>query len=194
MKVFTVSSGEVREGARVEEVKLESAGFSFFAVSVGEQGRGRKLANLPVERQACVADEKGNLKVLSAEVGKTKSGKPKMFAEKNAKNDRCIVVFRTKIGFRGGNFHTGDRMEAQAEKPEFLPFPGEILAKGYIAQGDAGRMGGGDQLIAVIPKNVVFRTAYSGRLYGSPQAHYYIYDGQKIIAVTWEERCNSDIF
>src|SRR5690606_19703593 len=32
---------------------------------------------------------------------------------------------------------------------EFRPFPGEILCEGVIAQGDAGRMGSGEQLVAV---------------------------------------------
>ena len=126
--------------------------------------------------------------------------------------EKCICIFRTKIGFRGGNSHTGDRKEEYwvpnwfwrsdllalgkelkerytkeeaisiveelnssyqwdaifERKLEFHPFPGEILCKGIIAQGQAGRMGSGEQLVAVMPRGVVFRTGYSGRLYGAP--------------------------
>jgi len=57
----------------------------------------------------------------------------------------------------------------------FHPFPGQVLVRGTIAQGAAGRMGCGEQIIAVIPAGKVFRTAYSGRLYGTPSAHYYVY-------------------
>ena len=41
----------------------------------------------------------------------------------------------------------------------------------------------------------VFRTTYSGRLYGAPSAHYYSWDGQQLLGgLTWDERCASDIF
>ena len=76
----------------------------------------------------------------------------------------------------------------------FRPFPGEILCEGIIAQGDAGRMGSGKQLVAVLPADTVFRTGYSGRLYGAPSAHYYIFRDGQILSATWEEREISDIF
>ena len=150
-------------------------------------------------------------KLIFAEIGQTKAGKPKFFSKDSANTDeKIIVVLETQIGFRGGNSHTGDRkcewytpeyyVRENAQKAgipiqevytaeevkeysprimrvlehyqasteylwnagfeihrEFEMFPGEILAKGCIAQGTAGRMGNGEQLIAVIPKNVVFR-------------------------------------
>ncbi|MBW2084422.1 MAG: hypothetical protein JRI54_00100 [Deltaproteobacteria bacterium] len=76
----------------------------------------------------------------------------------------------------------------------FAPFPGKILTKGVIAQGDAGRMGSGEQLIALISKDIVFRTGYSGRLYGAPEAHYYIWTGDSLLSATWEERQLADLF
>jgi len=45
-----------------------------------------------------------------------------------------------------------------------------------------------------MPKGVVFRTGYSGRLYGAPAAHYYVFDGEKILAATWEERMLTELF
>lgn len=191
MKVFTVTNGRIELGAQVENIKIESAGFSFKAISVGERGRGRRLATLPVDEMAVIG------KVLNADLGTTKSGKVKLCKELAPDNRKCIVVFRTGIGFRGSNSHTGDRTPEtmRSDNPEFLPFPAtEVLCDGVIAQGDAGRMGSGTQMVAVIPKDVVFRTGYYGRLYGGPSAHYYIFNGEKIIAVTWEERCSSDIF
>lgn len=199
MQVFTIDSGSISKGAKVHDVTIQSADITFQAISVGEMGRNRKLATLPVDKRACVKKSEKEYELLTAEVGRTQSGKPKLFSEVKPDDSKCIVVFRTKIGFRGGNSHTGDRkgVENEGEYNErrtFEEFPGEILASGSIAQGDAGRMGSGEQLIAVMPKDVVFRTGYSGRLYGSPSAHYYKFDGEKIIAVTWEERTASDIF
>lgn len=194
-------------------------------------------------------------KLLFAEVGQTKTGKPKLFAKNAADSDaKAVVVFLTKIGFRGGNSHSGDRSEemvpcehaseigrtweqsdgtcpqcgvraewvfykdhpeleesakrlgygdergtfwhiqTQVRKKEWLPFPGEIITEGRIAQGDAGGMGSGQQLVAMMPKGVVFRTSYSGRLYGAPSAHYYVFNGEKILSATWDERTASDLF
>jgi hypothetical protein len=70
----------------------------------------------------------------------------------------------------------------------FKPFPGQILATGRIAQGDAGWMGAGDQYVVLMPREVVFRTAYSGKLYGRPSEHYYVFDGSKVHACTSQER------
>ena len=202
-KVFTIVSGEVSEGATVERFFLKGAGINIPAILVGEEGRGRQLGVVPVQLTAQQYEEwkeKGFVIIRAAEVGQTKAGKPKLFAKENADTDEKIIcVFRTKIGFRGGNSHTGDRIGTTKdswgdEHPVFAPFPGEILVKGVIAQGIAGRMGAGEQLVAVMPKGVVFRTGYSGRLYGEPAAHYYIWTGRLLLAATWEERQAADLF
>ncbi len=161
-------------------------------------------------------------RLMFAEVGQTRAGKPKFFSkEKTTTVEKIVVVFNTPIGFRGGNSHTGDRAgwkcrcdasgDGATNVPETCPkcgatgswdgpklnfakFPGEILATGHIAQGDAGRMGGGDQIIALMPKGVVFRTSYSGRLYGAPGSHYYKWDGSKLLSATWDERSSADLF
>jgi len=251
MKIFTIDSGDVTEGVRVESFTLKGAGISIPAVIIGEEGRGRELGVLPVQllpESYAEWQEKGYTHIHSAEIGATKAGKPKLFQTENADTlEKCICVFRTMIGFRGGNSHTGDRKdeywirdkrlvyfpwenvpkkdrytreEVEAivasikenlppdywqkdfwrwdagfeRKLEFHPFPGEIICEGIIAQGDAGRVGSGRQLVAILPADVVFRTGYSGRLYGQPGAHYYIYRDGQVLAATWEEREISDIF
>ena len=240
MRVFTINSGEVSEGARVGTFTLKGAGVSIPAIIIGEEGRGRELGVLPVH---LLPDsykewqENGYVYIHSAELGTTKAGRPKLFQTEDVNTEeRCICIFRTKIGFRGSNSHTGDRkdeywvpewffksdilalgkelkeryteqeaisiaeeLSSSAErifqrKLEFYPFPGEILCEGIIAQGDAGRMGSGEQLVAILPADTVFRTGYSGRLYGQPAAHYYIFTDGQLLAATWEEREISDIF
>lgn len=127
----------------------------------------------------------------------TKQGRCKVnYDLKNDSEESCICVFLTKIGYSGGNNHTGDRVPDWNDetKREFLDFPGTILASGLISQGDAGRMGSGDQLIAILHKNVVFRTMYSGRLYGAPSSHYYIFNGETIQSMTFDEREAADLW
>ena len=163
-------------------------------------------------------------RLMFAKVGQTKTGKPKFFStEKATEGDKIIVVFLTKMGFRGGNSHTGDRAgwecavcrcdasgdgvnipeicskcgatgNFNAPRIKFAEFPCQILCRGVIAEGAAGRMGSGEQLIAIVPKDVVFRTSYLGRLYGAPGSHYYKWDGSKLLAATWDERATADLF
>ncbi len=249
--LLTISSGSVTEGAQVTSLTLKGAGVTIPAILVGESGRGREVGALPVQltsTQEAEWQEKGTVAILAAEVGQTRAGKPKLFARETATTDeKVICVFRTPIGFRGGNSHTGDRMGEhwtldhsgregcrilgleprerysreevlllskrlyEAANPGtpsddlredacfdrhlvFATFPGEKLVTGTIAQGAAGRAGSGEQMVAVLPRNVVFRTTYSGRLYGSPAAHYYKWNGGRLLAATWDERVVSDLF
>ena len=245
MKIFTIENGEVKEGVRVDSFTLKSAEVTIPAIIVGEEGRGRALGVLPVQ---LLPDsykkwqEEGYVHINFAQAGVTKSGRPKLFQVEDADStEKCICIFRTMIGFRGGNSHTGDRkdeywvpnwfcrldisalgkelkenytkeeaikiaeeLNSSGEKYpwdvifnrklEFHPFPGEILSCGVIAQGDAGRMGSGQQIVAIMPADVVFRTGYSGRLYGYQSEHYYIFRDGQLLAVTREERELSDIF
>lgn len=157
MKIFTVESGKITEGARVDTFTLKGAGVSIPAIIVGEEGRGRKLGVLPVQllpAQYKEWQENGYTYIHSATVGTTKAGKPKLFQTENADTEKCIC----------------------------------------IAQGAAGRMGSGKQLVAIMPAGIVFRTGYSGRLYGAPSEHYYIYRDGQLLSATWDEREASDIF
>jgi hypothetical protein len=198
-RVFTISSGRVTDGAAVERLKLAGAGVEIDAVVVGEEGRGRARGVLPVQGAPTPGqpDEYGRhpeRMIFAADLGETKAGKPKLVVAPTTTSDSAIVVFRTPIGYRGSNAHTGDRESREDDNVRFLPFPGQILVEGRIAQGAAGGMGSGSQGVAMVPKGVVFRTAYDGRLYGAPAAHYYFFDGEKILAATWEERAASDCF
>ncbi len=286
MRIFTIESGRVAEGARVEKFSLAGAGVAIDAIVVGESGRGRGTGVLPVQGDLplapcplrgssrywsgtgpCVCEcgtayvratpppdaspltpdpgwvhpDAGTVPgpLLYADLGQTQAGRPKLVAAPLARTEReILVILRTRIGFRGGNSHTGDRhdspcprrgqklgeydyacpdcgAEVVRERPDvsgvtervpgavhpdsgavtrYDPFPGRVLARGEIAQGAAGRMGGGEQLIAVVPIDAVFRTGYSGRLYGGPSAHYYKWDGRRLLCATWEERQLSDVF
>lgn len=200
-KIFTVASGEATPGVIVDSFTLKGASVTIPVIFIGEEGRGRQLSHIPVELPKELYSEwkeKGKAKLLFAEIGRTKTDKPKLIGKTISDSDeKMIGIFPTMIGFRGGNSHTGDRTPEtfnNEDAVEFLDFPGEILCKGQIAQGDAGRMGNGDQLIAVLSKEVVFRTSYSGRLYGAPSSHYYKFDGNTIQSFTWEERTTVDMW
>jgi len=204
MKIFTIESGKVTEGAKVDSFTLKGAGVTIPAILIGEEGRGRKLGVLPVQllpEQYKEWQDKGEVTISAALVGETKAGRPKLIETSGITDtEKCICVFRTQIGYRGANEHTGDRDGRTekdfwgAEHPTFYAFPGEVLCEGIIAQGDAGRMGSGSQLVAVMPAGIVFRTGYSGRLYGEPAEHYYLFRDGQLLSATWEEREVAEIF
>ncbi len=214
-RVFTISDGSVLDGAVINSLTLKGkvVGTEIPAIIIGEEGRGRSRGVVTVQ------NAKSGDVLRFAEIGKTRADKPKFYAKFSADTeDEVLVVFRTPIGYRGGNSHTGDRIgwvcdcgeKGEGNMPDkcpnakctswigpgtqFAEFPGEILATGEIAQGDAGRMGSGYQHIALVRKGQVFRTGYSGRRYGSPHAHYYIWNGEQLLSATWDERAETDIF
>jgi hypothetical protein len=198
-KIYTIKDGYVTEGAEISQLSFQN-GDKIPALIVGESGRGRKKGVLPV---AGIKEGVNDIYLFYASVGKSMSGKPKLFAaEKATETDKVIIVFASPIGFRGGNSHTGDisgdeevdnLWGGKETRYTYSPFPGEILTEGMIAEGDAGRMGSGKQIIALVPKDKVFRIAYSGRRYGNPYEHFGIWNGKKLTVQTKEEREASEL-
>ena len=188
-KIFTVKGGVIEEGAEVVPFELTN-GTAIPAIVVGESGRGRKQGVLPVSG-VTLANGGEPVRVMTAEIGQSQSGRPKLVAGHGAIDTSAIIlVLRTPIGFRGSNKHTGDSDESGG----YLPFPGQVLVKGIIAQGAAGAMGSGDQMVVTIPQGVVFRTGYSGRLYGAPSSHFYLWNGERLLIATRDEREMADLF
>lgn len=195
MKIFASNGSSATAGVVVEEFTLKN-GTKIPAVTVGEDGRGRSLGVLPV-KGASVGQ-----KLLFGRVGQSTTGRPVLIAEaQDTDPEHCLLIARSDIGYRGGNTHTGDR------KPEFmgldvvpggdggfLPWPGNNIVTGTIAQGTAGNMGSGSQMVSVMPTGVVWRVNRSGRLYGAPSSYYFRYDGEKIEFVSWDERVVADLW
>lgn len=216
-KVFTAEDGRVKNGAQIDEMQLASADVKIDAIIVGEEGRGRRRGII------AVAGAPSDKILHFASIGKSKTNRPKFMAADSATDKTAaIVVFRTSIGYRGSNDHTGDREgwrcrkcdsifrefavakkcptcgHAVLEKLDFeiyyRPFPGQILVEGVIAQGGAGYAGSGKQIIALVPANVVFMTHYTGRLYGKEPHHFMLFDGEKLVSVTLTERVISEMW
>lgn len=213
-RVFTVAPAYgggliVTDGAKVEAVAIKAANTSISAVLIGEEGRGRERAVLP-----CPAVPEGE-RLMAASVGASQSGKPRLNSAQGAlSSDAAVVVLRTSMGFRGGNAHTGEpvgwkcrcgasgsdatpdtcpqcaasRTGYSGPRREFAPFPGEIIARGRIAQGDAGRMGSGEQLVVVLKRGAVFRIRIFSDGRSRPSVYYGHWDGEHVVLMTAEER------
>lgn len=203
MQIWTISDG-ARLGAEVETFTLKNGEISIPAIIIGEDGRGRELGVLPVHLHPDNLEKwkkDGRLFVKYATLGKTKSGKPKLFevCMETPGSVGFIAIMRTEIGFRGSNEHTGELIEEKKDDwgsdcSIYENWPGENICSGYIAEGAAGRAGGGHQYVAVMPKGVVFRTKKRGRLYGKPGEFFYKHDGSEVLFCTAEEREVSELF
>jgi len=194
MKIFTASGINVEVGARVARYTLQGAGVTIPAIIVGESGRGRRLGIVTVEGVPLPTGDSPQ-SLYAATVGKTRAGKPKLIAaasEDEHDDSAAIVVLRTPIGGRGWNSHTGDKLDDDQLPPDasgddkFAPFPGQILAEGVIAQGAAGYAGSGQQLITIVPRDVVFRASIRGRR--AIGTVYYAFDGEQVLAVKAADR------
>lgn len=190
MKIFTIKHSLISEGALVEEFKLAS-GITIPAVLVGEEGRGRELGVLPIK-----GAQPGDV-VTDVVVSSTRSGRPCLIAQAASAgdDDSCVVIMRTEYGFRGSCGHTGDFSGVVPTGKRWSPwralyeeFPGQILVRGIVADGLAGRMASGEQVAAVVRAGQVFRAWRSGRLYGQPDEYFYTFSSGNILVAAWQDR------
>ena len=200
MKVVTIDEG-VSSGAKVVTTELKN-GTKLPVLAVGENGRGRKftyaVVDLALENQKAFKADGccyvGNLRQTS-----TKAGGLKFVEDYTANDDGYLAVFRTSFGFRGSNGHFGDWNGEPFDSDEpkgsnCFRLPGEVLMRGVIADGAAGSMASGEQLVVKLPFGAIIRVGYSGRRYGKPTAYYYNFTKDEVIMATWEERQQTDIF
>jgi hypothetical protein len=208
MLVFEIAGKEVRTGAVLAHVA------GGLAIVVGETGRGRQAGMLPVVSQTeterietvTLADANGStigvasdpvtssgaaLLVMRSSIGYRGGnqhhgdldGEPcahagRYWNEDVAPVDGCCPLCGVEVGV----------YSSKHPPARYLPFPGEVLATGRIAQGTAGRMGSGEQLIAVMPRGVWFGVTRSGRLYGAPARFWYRFNGETVEVYTDQER------
>lgn len=127
----------------------------FFALTCGEEGRGRRLGFVPLTRdwQSEAIKLNGNYDVTKTQKGNW------LIVPGNSRG--IILVTNWYDGFRGSLSHNIDNLLEEGKV--------EILAKGATAEGDAGRMGGEEQFILKITQNCQLRYHKQGRVYGEPR-------------------------
>ena len=108
-----------------KEIKI--ADYCIFGISLGDTGRGRKLVTIPTPE-----------KFEFLEPGLTKTGKPRL---NSSKDDKGWVARMSSEGayIRGAN--------GNISIPTHLANNFSLIAKGYGAFGDAGRVGTWDDVL-----------------------------------------------
>lgn len=167
MRCFTVRNLEVTPRIFVRERESKKTGGKFYAAEVGEKGRGRELQFIPLHPTLIPQKEGDRLFITEANVAKTKSGGHILVPTKETDNLALIKVYGVE-GYRGALRYTFSN-----------PNP-EIIAKGYHAQGDAGRMGGGSEYLVVMLPNDRIEIQRLGRLYGDNERVSIEWDGKEL--------------
>jgi hypothetical protein len=115
------------------------------AVQLGDVGRGRALALVPV----LGVSPEGETDLAFAKVGKDGDGRVAIQAQNEGDEERVLVLLNASGGWRGSVKYT-------------LPEGTTVLCTGTIAQGDAGRAGGWDELLIIAPKGAEIEYSTSG--------------------------------
>lgn len=162
MRCFTVNENGIEEGILITKEP-------FPHVAVGEAGRGRILARISIYAPGAKGDRLYNASLMQIPPLKI-FGKPENEAEAppnyalKAEDDNASVNILALIdvaaGYRG---YTSWRL------PDDEKYHPKIIAEGYKAQGEAGRMGGHRVALAILPPESGVMIARSGRLYGEPE-------------------------
>lgn len=130
-------------------------------IIVGEKGRGRKQIVLDPPQGSAIDGD--------ALIGA---------ASRNSPPDSVLVLIRDQSGYRGS-------WSLKNQKGM------RIIAEGWCAQGDAGRMGGGPEYLATLDNGGSAEIHRSGRLYGEPAVIRLLNsNAQLIITDTEQEAAN----
>ena len=118
MKIFTVVKESVLDRAEVTSLTLAS-GVNIPAITVGEDGRGRKLGVVPtvlLPNSLEIWENKKSVWINNVRIGQTGAGKAKFFEKEQDNDTDCVVVMRSDYGYRGVNYH-GARIVWEINEP-----------------------------------------------------------------------------
>lgn len=149
----------VVRGITVDAASMPTLGST---VVLGEEGRGRKRVRVPLPEGTAI--EPGGIGIRVA------TAIPVTYEDAVA-----VILIRDLSGYRGTwdlvEPLTEDEIQAYRETGE-LPArdpvaPPREIARGRCAQGIAGRMGGGDEILYVAAAGETYDAIRWGRLYGA---------------------------
>lgn len=161
-RIFSFDHFRLSEGVLVQEHTLTN-GQKIPAILIGEAGRGRKLGVIPVKGSPVAIPGE---RIFAARPQKAGDGANLTWGDPaTADQSACLVAIRCDGGFRGCLFIDGERLSPMdGDHPQYNPLPaGCVLARGNTADGDAGRMGSSEQILALIREGEVVSIRPTGR-------------------------------
>ena len=134
-------------------------------VAIGEYGRGRREVFLPTPKSVQADDVIMEFR-SDLTIGTSKSGRPRINARKD--DDIYLILSSGRSYTRRGN---GYIKAPRSQKVE-------LIARGYGADGEAGRIGYWDAVIVKAKDGDVFRLTWGGSGYGYDATFYVVSDGK----------------
>lgn len=168
MKCKTVHNGVVTNNILMEKKFSKKNQVSYFAITVGENGRGRHLAFMAADPSV----ETNPLTTCS--IRRTQRGSVIVASDGDESPSTLLLKIHVDHGFRGGTEY-------------YLPDDVVVLYTGVHADGDAGRMASSQEHIMMVPAGTKFTVRRTGRLYGDPSTYAYEWDGEMLIAYVVED-------
>lgn len=136
------------------EAKTLANGTTIIGVTLGEQGRGRKQAFLPLPQGYAENDEIPAGLHTDLTIGFSKTGRPRI--NKASSHEMWLIIQSGHSYSRKGN----GRIYATAQSSP------EVYARGNGADGDAGRIGDWDDILVKAHLGDIYRIQHSGHRYG----------------------------
>ena len=160
MKVITVSMNGV-ELAKPVLTTHNTLG-EYYRYEHGESGRGRKLVFIPLN----IRDFPVNVEYdwESIEFSIEKRGHSFYLLNRGIHDNTFLVIWSLSPGYRGSARYS-------------LDGNAHVIAEGYEAQGQAGRMGGAPCPVVLVTGPAVLRWTRLGRIYGTPPHWVAKFDG-----------------
>ena len=132
-------------------------------IALGEHGRGRQQIFLPTPQglEGAIGGLRSDLTI-----GRSKAGKPRI---NRGKDKDMYLVLSSERGYtRRGNGVIKAPVGQTVER----------IARGYGADGDAGRIGYWDVVLVKANEGDVFRVTWGGSGYGYEPTFYVVHNGQ----------------
>jgi hypothetical protein len=133
-------------------------------VPVGEEGRGRKMVRVPLAPSLADTLTDDTTCPDDVAIGRTPDGRLLILPAVPG-DPRALVLLAVPAGYRGSTqiAHEGSVT---------------VLAEGYCAEGQAGRMGGHAEQLLLLEPGARVTVTRRGRLYGACPTVLVVYDGE----------------
>lgn len=171
MKILSISTRGVQQVVATQRTRVKT-GAEYYALTHGEEGRGRWQIRLPLAvREFPAPADAGNRFPLCGDYKlvdlrkQDPRGNPLYLLAPGHDDGQQLVLWSLSPGYRGS---ASCAVLGQAQ----------IIANGQEAQGDAGRMGGADCPVVIVTGPCQFIWHRSGRLYGGKADWSAIFDGK----------------
>ena len=202
MKCFVTNSTPDAHGFIKPGIPVQMNPFPHLAI--GEEGRGRTLARVPVTLELATKNPAetdptgGQVSSLTdARVMRSLGGKTIVARAGTYPDQRCLVHLVYDPGFRGnccwevlepttGNWYAIGWVKSGSDPVDIALNNSlvTVIVSGNKAQGDAGRMGSSEEHLAILKPGAVIRFTRTGRTYGAPKVLLMSWDGENFGVIT----------